>query len=731
MFKLFTTIFFVTITIFSNAQIRKDSLITAKVMPATTSSILLPRKLEEVQVTAIRGTKKAPFTKTTFDGLSGSLNNIGQDIPYTLQYLPSVISNSDAGNGVGYTGIRIRGTDATRINMTINGVPYNDAESQGLFFVNLPDFTSSVSSLEVQRGVGSSSNGAGAFGATMSFSTNNFNEKAYVEWNNSYGSFGTYKNTLKFGTGLHQKMYFDARLSQIKSKGYIDRATSNLQSAMATIGYVNKKTDVKFNAILGKEKTYQAWYGVDEATLLTNRTYNSAGTEKAGTPYDNETDNYKQNHLQLIWNQKINKYFKFSTTSFYTIGNGFYEQYKADQKFSNYGLPNVSPTITKTDLIRQLWLDNDFYGQTFAAIYAKAKSNIAVGGMISKYVGNHFGQIPWAAKGIINNYKYYEVDAFKKDRNMYAKWQYDVDSKVSIYTDVQYRNVQYTINGFKNNPSLKISKKYNFTNPKFGLSYNDYKTTASLSYARAAKEPNREDFEANASQLPIAEKLNDVECNFTRKLSSKIKTAATVYYMQYKDQLILTGKINDVGAYTRQNVPNSYRTGVELQASYDYNFKFGVSGNISVSKNKVKTFTEYMDNYDNGTQKEIVHSNTNIAYSPSLVAAICAYAKISEHLFFTLNNKFVSKQYLDNTQNENRMLKSYLLQDVLISYNPTIRHLKKANFVLQINNLFNKKYEPNGYSFSYISSGVSNTENYYFPMAGINFMLGVNLLLQK
>ncbi len=729
MFKLFTTIICTTIVLSANAQIKIDSLITDKVMPTPISSIRLPRKLEDVQVTALRGSNKAPFSKTTIEGLSTSINNLGQDIPYILQSLPSVISNSDAGNGVGYTGIRIRGTDATRINMTINGVPYNDAESQGLFFVNLPDFTSSVSSVEVQRGVGSSSNGAGAFGATMSFSTNNFNEKAYAEINNSFGSFGTYKNTLKIGTGLQNKMYFDARLSQIKSIGYIDRASSDLQSAMATIGYLNKKTDIKFNAILGKEKTYQAWYGVDENTLKTNRTYNSAGTERANTAYDNETDNYKQNHLQLIWNQKVNDNFKFSTTSFYTIGGGYYEQYKANQKYSKYGLPNLSPTIITTDLVRQLWLNNDFYGQTFAAIYAKAKSNITIGGMLSKYIGNHYGQIPWAEKGIIKNYKYYDLNAFKNDNNLFAKWQYNVDSKISIYSDVQYRNVKYTINGFRNNPTIDVKQQFNFVNPKFGLSYIDVKNTASLSYARAAKEPNRDDFEANVNQIPLPEKLNDWELNFTKKLTSKIKVEATIYYMQYKDQLILTGKINDVGAYTRQNVPNSYRTGLELQANYNVIGKYGIMANVTLSSNKINAFSEYVDNYDNGTQNETIYKNTDIAYSPNVIASLSGYIKVAKKMDISLINKYVSKQYLDNTQNENRSLKSYLLQDVLISYKPTIANLKNTNFILQVNNLLNKKYEPNGYTFGYISSGSRTDENFYFPMAGINFMIGLNVRL--
>ncbi len=734
--KLFATIIFFIILISAKAQVRKDSILTAKVMPATTSSRPMPRKLEEVQVTAIRGTSKAPFTKIKVGELSSIVNNLGQDIPVILQYLPSVISNSDAGNGVGYTGIRIRGTDATRINMTINGVPYNDAESQGLFFVNLPDFASSVSSLEIQRGVGSSSNGAGSFGATMSFSTNNFNEKAYLELNNSFGSFNTLKNTIKFGTGLQKKFYFDGRLSQIKSKGYIDRARSNLQSAMATIGFLHKKTDVKFNAIIGKEKTYQAWYGVDEATLKTNRTFNSAGTEKTDAPYDNETDNYRQNHFQLIINKKINKEIKFSTASFYTRGLGYYEQYKANAKYSSYGLPyfiDNGITYTKTDLIRQLWLDNHFYGQTFSFIYDKKKNNVTIGGMLSQYDGKHYGRVIWATRGISKNYKWYDLTAHKNDKNLYAKWTSQLDKKWTMYSDIQYRNVQYNVNGYRNNPTLVIAKKYNFINPKFGFSFIDQAShsDASISYAKGAKEPNRDDFESNASQLPLPEKLHNIELAYNKDFSNKVKMKSNLYYMKYKNQLINTGKINDVGAYTRQNVDNSTRAGIELQLSYQPKYKFTVSGNVTLSQNKIKNFVEYIDDYDNGGQITKAHTNTNIALSPSVISAINLNYRILDNLSVGLASKYVNKQYLDNTQDDAKKLNGYFTQDVIFSYTPMLKKINSTNIVLQVNNIFNKKYEPNGYTFSYKSGGVVNNENYYYPMAGTNLMIGININLTK
>jgi iron complex outermembrane recepter protein len=726
----------------SFGQISKDTtikLITTPISPTLYPWVGLPKPkvLDEVQVIAIRGNDKSPFAKTTIPYFNKHVGNLGQDIPFLLNLTPSVIINSDAGNGVGYTGIRIRGTDATRINMTINGIPYNDAESQGLFFVNLPDFASSVSSVQVQRGVGSSSNGAGAFGASMSFSTNELIEKPTLEFNNSFGSFNTTKSTLKLSTGLQKRISFDGRLSQIKSDGFIDRASSNLKSAMTTLTYVHKNTNIKFNTILGKEKTYQAWYGIAENDLKNNRRLNSAGTERPNEPYTNEVDHYNQNHLQLIWNQKINKLLKFSTASFYTRGLGYYEQYKANASYSSYGLPNYIENgiaITETDLIRQLWLDNHFYGQTFSFIYDKNKStNFTIGGMLSQYDGKHYGQVIWANKGIAKNYKWYDLTAHKKDRNIYAKWFQKIAKKWSMYSDIQYRNVQYNVNGFRNNPTLIIAKKYSFFNPKFGFVFTDASSNsnASISYAKGAKEPNREDFEANGNQLPLPEKLHNIEFAYNKKFSNKVAMQSSIYYMLYKDQLINTGKINDVGAYTRQNVDNSTRAGVELQLSYNPTPKLSLSGNITFSQNKIKSFTEYIDDYDNGGQIEITHVNTTIAFSPNVISAVNIHYNIKNNLYVSLASKYVSKQYLDNTQNDMKKLNAYFTQDFLFSFSPKFKKIAATNFILQVNNIFNKKYEPNGYTFSYKSGGTISTQNFYYPMAGVNFMLGVNIKLQK
>ena len=429
--------------------------------------------LETLEIKSLRVSDKAPFAKTNLAKEDIAANNFGQDLPYLLNQTPGAVINSDAGNGIGYTGIRIRGSDATRINVTINGIPYNDAESQGVYFVDMPDIASSVNSIQIQRGVGSSSNGAGAFGATIHLSTNEFIEKPYAEINNSYGSFNSWKNTVKAGTGLiNDHFTIDTRISRISSDGYIDRASSNLKSLYFSTACINKKSTLRFNYFGGTEKTYQAWNGVPENMLPTNRTMNSAGTEKPGDPYDNETDNYKQEHFQLFFNQAIHTDLSFNTGIFLIKGKGYYEQYKADQDFAVYGLNdpiiNGSP-ITNTDLIRQLWLDNDFFGQIFSLEYKKPTNQLTFGGGWNRYNGNHFGEVIWANAGIPKNYRWYQLNANKTDLNFYTKWEHTLGKQFNVYADVQYRNVDYNINGFKANPTVRIKRSFNFINPKVGI----------------------------------------------------------------------------------------------------------------------------------------------------------------------------------------------------------------------------------------------------------------------
>ncbi len=688
--------------------------------------------LQPVEVQAIRAAEKAPFAKTDLTKKEIEKNNLGQDLPFLLNQAPSVVVNSDAGNGVGYTGIRIRGTDATRINVTLNGIPYNDAESQGTFFVDLPDFASSAGSIQVQRGVGTSTNGAGAFGASINLSTNELNKTFYVATNNSYGSFNTHKNNIQFGSGLLGNHFtIDGRLSSIRSEGYIDRAKSNLGSFYLSTAYTDDRNSLRLNVFSGREKTYQAWNGVPEYLLATERTFNSSGTEKPGDPYDNETDNYTQTHYQLFYNHKLNSYWKGNLAVFLTRGKGYYEQYKAGRYLADYGLPDYfdgMTTITSTDLVRRLWLDNYFYGSIFSLQYQQKKTQLVLGGGYNAYDGQHYGEIKWAAvqAAVPANYRWYDLTAYKKDLSLYGKWTQQLNKNWQSFVDIQVRNIDYRIHGFRDNPALEINKNFTFLNPKAGITYSDKKWQAYISYALAGKEPNRDDFEAGNTQQPNAERLHDVELGVERKMG-KTSWGANLYYMYYHNQLVLTGKINDVGAYTRTNIPKSHRAGIELQGKAILASWMNLAANISFSENKIKGYTEYLDDYDNGGQQTRFYNKTDISFSPSVVAGANVNFIPVKNAEISLINKYVGRQYLDNTSQRSRSLNPYYLQDIRLSYTVETKIVKAANIILQLNNVFNKKYEPNGYSFSYIYGGELTTENYYYPMAGTNFMVGVNL----
>jgi iron complex outermembrane receptor protein len=686
--------------------------------------------LEPLEIKAVRANERSPFAKTTITKQQIEKENLGQDIPFLLNKVPSVVINSDAGNGIGYTGIRIRGADATRINVTLNGIPYNDAESQGTYFVDLPDLASSVNSIQVQRGVGTSTNGAGAFGATINLSTNEVNQKAYGEINNSYGSYNSWKHTAKIGSGLiNDHFTIDARLSQLSSDGYIERAATKLNSFYISGAYLAKTSSIRLNVFSGKEKTYQAWNGVAESMLNINRRFNSAGTDKPGTPYDNETDNYQQNHYQLFYNQQLPKNWSLQVSGFLTRGFGYYEQYKAAQKYSSYGLANPminGAAVTKTDLVRQLWLDNYFYGNNNSLQYKKADNELTIGTAWNQYDGKHYGKIIWANTGIFKDYKWYDLIAKKTDVSAFAKWQHTISKNLSTYIDAQWRHVDYTMNGFRDNPTLHIARKFDFFNPKLGISYSSNNWQSYLSYAKAGKEPNRDDFEAAPNQQPSPETLHDFEIGTAKKFKHA-NIAVNGFYMLYKDQLILTGKINDVGAYTRTNVANSYRAGFELQGTAEITNWFTLDANATISTNKVKDFTEYFDNYDLNKQEAVVHRNTDIAFSPKFIGNINANFKPCANTSFQLMNKYVSKQYLDNTGNNARTLDAFFVQDLRFDHQITgIKNLK-VNLVLQVNNLLSAKYEPNGYTFSYIYGGDFTTENYYFPMAQRNFMAAIQI----
>lgn len=693
-------------------------------------------QLDPFEVRAIRAGEKAPFSKSNLSQKEIRKLNQGQDIPYILNQTPSIVVNSDAGTGIGYTGMRIRGTDATRINVTLNGIPYNDAESHGSFFVNLPDFTSSVNSIQIQRGVGTSSNGTGAFGATVSLSTNELNEKPYGEVNNSYGSFNTWRNTVKAGTGLIDNHFtIDARLSRITSDGFVDRASSNLQSFYLSGAYINNKSSLRLNVFSGKEKTYQAWNGVPEYLLKTDRTYNSSGTERPGEPYNNETDNYRQTHYQLFFDNTINDNWSFNTAFFLTRGMGYYENYKAGEQFEDYGLPNLEindAVVEETDLVRQKWLDNYFYGQILSAQYKKDKHELTVGGGWSVYDGKHRGDIIWAKYGFDNGHRYYDLDALKSDVNVYAKWQYQFAKYWYLFTDMQYRYVQHKMNGFQDRPALFINRRFNFYNPKAGITYNKNGWQAYASYALGNKEPNRDDFEAGLVSQPKKETLHDFEAGLEKR-TVKYHAGITLYYMRYKDQLVQSGMINDVGAYTRINVPNSYRTGIELQGGYIFTSWLNAVANLTLSRNKIKSFTQFLDEYDASWnwigQQSVSYKNKDIAFSPSVIGGATINILPVKNVELSLLSKYVSKQYLDNTQNDQRKLDDFYTQDARVIYTLKNKIFNEWNITLQVNNVFDRKYEPNGYTYSYVLDGNPMADNYYFPMAGTNWMLGVNIKL--
>lgn len=692
--------------------------------------------LQPVEVNAVRAKNNTPVAFTVIDAAAIKKFNTGVDMPLLLNQTPSVQINSDAGNGIGYTGIRIRGTDPTRINVTLNGIPYNDAESQGTFWVNLPDLASSAQSIQIQRGVGSSTNGNGSFGGSIHVNTNETDTSKYVEFAPSYGSFNSYKATLIANTGLLSKhLLINGRISTIGSDGYVDRAKSRLQSFYTSLAWLNQNSSLRLNVFSGKEKTYAAWFGINQATLDTNRTYNPAGTEKTGTPYENESDNYTQTHYQAFYNQSISKHLKINVTGFLTRGKGYFEQYKSGQMLSEYLLPDYiqgSDTVREADLVRQLWLDNYFYGGLLSFQYQKDKTAIDGGFNAFRYEGTHFGKVIWTA--LPTSYlpaakEWYRLKAEKNEMAGYAKWTQKISGKWSTYVDLQARRVQYAINGFRNNPTIQINEQYLFFNPKFGINYQYQSWRMYFLYARAAKEPNRDDFEAAAGELPKPEILNDLEAGWQQK-KANFSWGVNIYYMKYKDQLVLTGKVNQVFAYTRTNIPESYRMGMELEGSWKPSSLIELGGNLTFSENKILNFTEYVDDYDNGNQQTKNYAQTDISFSPAVIASgIITFHPISA-VSIDVIGKYVGKQFLDNTSNENRKINAYFTQDLRIGFD---KEIKKAavGFFIQLNNIFSNKYVANGYTFSYVYGGSLATENYYYPMATFHMMCGARIKLKK
>ncbi|WP_338767054.1 TonB-dependent receptor [Bernardetia sp. ABR2-2B] len=716
----------------------------------TVLDIVLPdgKTLSEI---VIKSYREYPVTLTELGEKEIEKRNLGQDLPILLQYTPSVVSTSDAGAGVGYTGMRVRGSDATRTNVTINGIPLNDAESQGVFWVNMPDFASSASSVQIQRGVGTSVNGAGAFGASVNIATQEPTDEAGAEISNSFGSFNTFRHNLQFNTGLlKNRVKFYGRLSKITSDGFIDEAFSDLKSFFLSGVYQNKiGTSIKLNIFGGREQTFQAWNGVPQEILDEgNRTYN----ELAG--YDNETDNYGQDHYQFIFDQKINKNLTANVAFHYTKGKGYFEQFKSGEDFSDYGLEelitnfsdtltvndstvfiNYSDTVNTTDLIRRRWLDNDFYGTVFNLNYESdaTKGNepvltAIVGGGYNIYEGGHFGEIIWAeyaSQSSIRD-KYYENDATKTDFNIFGKVNYQVIENLFAFADLQVRTINYDFLGFDNDLSnVEQTANLSFFNPKFGLTYKLDNHRFYGSWARANREPNRDDFtESTPNTRPKAERLDNIELGWNGRFE-KLSLSANYYLMNYTDQLILTGQVNDVGSYTRQNVDKSYRTGVEIVADYQFSEKFSWSANATFSQNKISDFTEYLD--DENGQVAINYGETDITFSPSVIAANTFSFRPANGFSINLLSKYVGEQFLDNTSTDTRKLDAYFVNDLQLVYNFSYKFFKNIELNLLVNNILSEEYESNGYTFGYIYQGETVRQNYFYPQAGRNFLVGLKL----
>lgn len=698
-------------------------------------------------------TDKTPMSYVNLKKEDIEKNNIGLDVPYLLRWTPSVVVTSDAGTGIGYTGIRIRGSDATRVNVTINGIPYNDAESLGTFWVNLPDFSSSVENIQIQRGVGTSTNGAGAFGATVSLQTNTLNEEAYGEVSNSIGSFNTRKHTIKVGTGLLNGHWaFDGRFSQINSDGYVDRSQADLTSYYFSGGYYGDKTVVQAIAFSGKEVTNQSWYGTPESritgdeeamrTHAANNGYSAAQLENllnSGRTYnfylyDNQVDNYQQDHYQLHLSQQLTDALSFRGALHYTYGRGYFEQFREGDDFSDYGLnaPIIGmDTIESGDFIRRRWLDNDYYGLTYNFNYQKDNLDLTIGGAYNQYDGDHFGEIIWAQFGKDLNIRdeYYDNVGNKSDFNIFAKASYQLNPKLNLFGDLQYRNVAYQTKGIDNDlRTIDVEANYNFFNPKLGLTYTiDQGQSAYASFAVANLEPVRNDFvDALENETPEHETLYNVELGYQYR-KAKYGLQANFYYMGYRNQLVVTGALNDVGSNLRTNVPNSYRMGIELQGNVAITDQLSFQLNATVSQNKIEQFEEVVYDYTNGFDIETnTFEQTDIAFSPwGIFSSELAYQPI-KNLNVRLLSKYVSRQFLDNTSDENRQIDGYFVSDLRVDYGFGLGAIKALNLSLAVNNVFDVEYSANGYTYNYIV-GEKIVENFYYPQAGIHFLLGLSL----
>lgn len=730
-------------------------------------------KAEEVMVFATRAQEKTPTTFTNISNKDIEERNMGQDLPFVLKYTPSLVVTSDAGNGVGYTGIRIRGSDPTRINVTVNGIPLNDSESHGVFWVNMPDFTSSVNNIQIQRGVGTSTNGAAAFGASVNLQTDMPAQEPYGLIKTGFGSFNTWRNTVEFNTGLINKRWvFQGRLSSIESDGYVDRASADLKSYFLSGGYYGKNTTLKMLTFSGREETYQAWYGTPGVVLGKYDNYREifgeapasredaldnlvgwsgeySGEEQLDNLYnsdrkfnyylyDREVDNYGQDHYQVHFGHTFTEDLNVSAALHYTHGEGYFEQYRTDDDLANYGLSDVvlkDTTITSTDLIRRRWLDNDFYGGVFSVNYQSGNWNTTLGGGYNYYDGDHFGEIIWAQYASNSNIRdrYYDNYGRKSDFNIYSKTNFQANERINLFADLQVRVLDYKSKGVDNDlRSIDVGNDYTFFNPKFGATFSiNPASNLYASFAVANREPVRNDFvDAPGGQLPNAEHLKNIEAGY-RVNKPSMTFSANVYYMDYKDQLVLTGALNDVGSGIRTNAPESYRAGLELVGAYQLSSVISLAGNLTLSQNKIKRFTEVLYDYAfDYTDPEYVVTNsyedTDIAFSPAVIAGGQVEISPLRGVSLQVLPKYVGKQYLDNTSNENRTIDAYFVTDLLANYTISTKWAKEVSLSLMVNNVFNKLYESNGYTWGYLYDGFLYQQNNYYPQAGTNFLTSLS-----
>jgi iron complex outermembrane receptor protein len=719
---------------------------------------LSPISLREVPVAATRTGEKSGMARTLVVKKDLEALNTGQDLPYLLALTPSAVVTSDAGNGIGYTGIRIRGSDPTRINVTVNGIPLNDSESQLVYWVNMPDFASSVENIEVTRGAGSSTNGAGAFGASVNILTQDLRNDSYATLTTGAGSFNTLRNNVGFGTGLlANKFIVEGRLSRIISEGFIDRASSDLKSFYMTGQYRGKKSTLRANIFSGRENTYQSWYGVPESRInndvqgmldysvrngLTDaETANllNSGLSYNYYTYENQVDNYGQDHYQLHYSRELPNNHILQIALHATKGGGYYEEYKSGQDLESYGIAPVivgSDTLNESDLIRRRWLDNWFYGTTFSIRgRIREKLNYTWGGAVNRYDGDHFGEITWAriAGNSETGQRYYDNNAVKDDYNTYLKGEYKLRETVLLYSDIQYRRVDYRFTGpDEDGTPAPQNVQLNFINPKAGVTWdvND-KLRTYASFAIARKEPNRNDYtETTTRSRPRPETLRDWEAGLQYK-DYRWTGGINVYYMDYIDQLVLTGQVNDVGSYTRTNIDKSYRTGIELEGGWKISKKISLSGNATFCDNRIREFTEFTDAYDADFnyigQKGIAYTNSQIAFSPAITSTLQLSFTPSQTTECRLIGRYVGEQFMDNTGSTNSVMPAFSVLDLRASWTPEIKGLKSLRCELLINNLLDAVYVSNGYTFGYNVGSQRIRENFFYPQAGLNFMAQLSL----